>query len=101
MVFRKGGHLGNSEKWFYTGDRIEIVNRYKYLGFKITTTLSFDTALDEFAARAKGKVVDIMRTMWSLGNLGMSIFFKLFDAQVRPIFLYSSKLWGMTRYKAN
>ena len=32
--------------------------------------------------------------------MNMSIFFKLFDAQVKPMLLYSSELWGMTRYKA-
>ena len=88
MVFRKGGHLGKSEKWFHKGDIIEIVNCYNYLDITLTTKLNSDTALDEFAARAKGKVVEIMRTMWSLGNMDMSFFFELFYAQVRPMLLY-------------
>ena len=31
MVFRKGGHLAKSEKWYYNSSEIEIVNSYKYL----------------------------------------------------------------------
>ena len=37
--------------------------------------------------------------MYSLGNLDMSIFFKLFDAQVKPMLLYSSEVWGLTRFE--
>jgi len=98
MVFRKGGHLGKAEKWFYQGKEVEIVNSYKYLGFTLTTKLSFDIALDEFAGRAKGKVVEILKTMWSLGNMDVSVFFKLFDAQIKPLLLYASEIWGFTRF---
>jgi hypothetical protein len=58
MVFRKGGRLASREKWYYRGEEIEIVNKYKYLGFILTTRLSFDLAI-EVMGRAKGKVVEI------------------------------------------
>lgn len=99
MVFRKGGHLSKAEKWFYEDTEIEIVNSYKYLGFTITTKLSFDLAIEELAGRAKGKVIEIFKTMWSLGSIDPSIFFKLFDAQVKPMLLYSAKIWGMSRFQ--
>ena len=100
MVFRKGGHLSKTEKWFYQGKPVEVVNSYKYLGVTLTTKLSFDIALEEFAGRAKGKVVEIMKTMWSLGSTDVSVFFKLFDAQVKPMLLYASELWGLTRFRS-
>ncbi|WP_419652784.1 reverse transcriptase domain-containing protein, partial [Thiolapillus sp.] len=40
MVFRKGGHLSKHEKWYYDGAEMEVVNKYSYLGFVFTTTLS-------------------------------------------------------------
>ena len=40
MVFRKGGHLSKHEKWYYDGAEMELVNKYSYLGFVFTTTLS-------------------------------------------------------------
>ena len=54
--------LGKSETWFYKGDIIEIVNCYNYmiLDFVLTAMLFFDTALDEFTVRAKGKVVEFI-----------------------------------------
>jgi hypothetical protein len=100
MVFRKGGHIGKAERWYYKGEVIEIVNSYKYLGFTLSTKLSFDSALEEYANRAKGKVVEIMKTMWSLGNRNVTVFFKLFDAQVKPMLLYAAEIWGCTRFQA-
>ena len=98
MVFRRGGHLAKSEKWYYQGKEIEIVNSYKYLGFTLTTKLSFEIALEELAGRAKAGVVEIMKIMWSLGHMDLSVFFKLFDCQVKPLLLYSAEIWGLTRF---
>jgi hypothetical protein len=100
MIFRKGGHLAKAEKWFYKGKQIEVVNSYKYLGFTLTTKLSFDIALEEFAGRAKRKVVEILKTMWRLECFDGSLFFKLFDAQVKPMLLYAAELWGLARYQS-
>ena len=38
MVFRKGGHLGTQEKWFYNGKLVNMVNSYSYLGFTINVS---------------------------------------------------------------
>ena len=97
MVFRKGGYLGRAEKWTYNGQEVEVVNNYKYLGYTLSTKLSVDVALAEYVGRAKGKIVDITRTIYSLGSLDKKIYFKLFDAQVKPMLLYASEIWGITR----
>ena len=39
MVFRKGGHLGKHEKWYYVGKSMNVVNSYTYMGFTFTTKL--------------------------------------------------------------
>ena len=98
MVFRKGGHLSKAEKWYYDGKLIQVVNSYKYLGFNLSTRLSFDVALEDFCGRAKKKIVDIIRTMYNLGSIDVNMFFQLFDAQVKPMLLYASEIWGTTKY---
>lgn len=97
MVFRKGGHLSAAEKWTYGNKEIETVNSYKYLGFTLTTKLSCNYACGEYASKAKAKILDLMRTMWSLCNLDSSVFFQLFDAQIKPMLLYASEIWGISR----
>ena len=97
MVFRKGGFLGRMERWFYGNERIEVVNKYKYLGYTLTTKLSVDLALAECAGKAKGRIVSIFRALYKLGKIDMGIFFKLFDSQVKPILLYGAEVWGMKK----
>ena len=96
MVFRKGGQIAATEKWFYHHTEIEIVNSYKYLGYTLTTKLASNVACREYSNKAKGKILDLMKTMWSLGSFDSSLFFKLFDCQVKPMLLYASEIWGTT-----
>ena len=83
MFFRKGGHIAAGQKWFLYGKELEIVNRYKYLGYTLTTKLSSVCACEDFASKAKGNILDLMRTMWSLGSFDTTVFFQLFDAQIK------------------
>jgi len=95
MVFRRGGHLSFGEQWYLGNRRLEVVNRYKYLGYLFTTKLSLKVLLDDIATKGKQKVVQILKTMWSLHNMSTDVFFKLFDAQVQPTILYTSEIWGL------
>ena len=97
MVCRKGGYLSNREKWYYGREKIEVVNSYKYLGYTITTKLSTDMSLAEYAGRAKNKVITIFKTLFKLGHLDTKVFFKLFDSQVKPMLLYAAEVWGHTQ----
>ena len=99
MTFRKGGHIGAGEKCFFNGNEMERVNSYKYLGYTLTTKLSSNSACGEYASKAKGKILDLMKTMWSLGSLNTTVFFQLFDAQIKPMLLYASEIWGTSKLR--
>ena len=92
MVFRKEGHIASGEKCFFNGKERVILNNYKYLGYTLTTKRSVKSACDEYTRKAKGKVLDLMKTAWSLGSLSTSVFFQLFDAQSKPMLLYPSEI---------
>ena len=57
MVFRKGGHIAATEKWFYNHTEIEIANLYKYLGYTFLTKLSSHVACREYSNKVKNHVV--------------------------------------------
>ena len=73
------------------------MNSYKYLGYTLTTKFSSNSACEEYDSKAWGKVVDLMKTVWSLGSLNTTVFFQLFDAQIKPLLLYASEIWGTSR----
>ena len=40
-----------------------------------------------------------MKTLWGLGDFSATIFLKMFDAQIKPMLLYGSGIWGL-KYKS-
>ena len=97
MIFRRGGYIGRTERWYYGRERIETVNSYKYLGYTFTTKLSTEAALSEVAGKAKSKVISIFKALYKIGKIDINIFFHLFDCQVKPMLLYASEVWGNTK----
>jgi hypothetical protein len=94
IVFRKGGFLAKHESWKYGDEQIQVVNSYKYLGLFFSTKLSMSHMMTGLASKAKMRTNQIVRCLYRLGNVHTQTFFKLFDAQVVPILLYGSELWG-------
>lgn len=95
VVFRNGGHLASTEKWFYNDVQLEVVNEYKYLGVIFSTGLTFSYSLESMAMKAKKGVFGILKMLWSLGENCPNIFFKLFDCQIQPMLTYGSEIWGL------
>ena len=95
VVFRNGGFLAEHEKWFLGGKKLDVVNEFKYLGAVFSTRLSFKTMQMDLMTRARAGLLQVMRCQRKLGCVSPDVFFKIFDAQVGPVFLYSSELWGM------
>ena len=98
IVFRKGGFLSAREKWTLNGTPIEVVNSYKYLGLIFSTKLSFSAAIEEMTIKAKKSTMEILKTLNKIGCNSPDIFFRLFDAQVAPMLLYASEIWGHKAY---
>ena len=95
IVFRKGGFLSQHEKWTYHGEKLEVVNSYKYLGADFSTRMSFATITQAFVSKAKKACYEILTSLRSIHCYDLNVFLKLFDAKVKPILLYGSELWGM------
>ena len=52
------------------------------------------------ANKARKGVTDIFRMLWRLGDFTAAIFSKMFDAQIKPMLLYGSEIWGLKEYKS-
>ena len=97
IVFRKGGFLGKTEKWFLEGNEVEVVNSYTYLGYTFTTKLSVCQGVSLLAAKGKKATYDCVRALRNFSEMTRQTFFKMFDAQIQPIVLYGSEIWGLQR----
>ena len=97
MVFRKGGHLSKHEKWYYDGAEMEVVNKYSYLGFAFTTTLSVKQGTDHLVAKGKKVVFNLCTSFQKCKEMTKETFFKMFDSKIQSVLLYSSEIWGLHR----
>ena len=97
MVFRKGGFLGEREKWYYDGERLEVVNSYCYLGFTFTTMLSGNIGTNHLVTKAKKALYLLCRAFQNCKEMSKEVFFKIFDSKIQSILLYSSEIWGLQR----
>ena len=58
-----------------------------------STRLSFSHSLE--SQKAKAGIVEILKTLWKLGDVSPRKKLKLFDSQIKPILLYGFEIWGM------
>ena len=49
VVFRRGGELKRSEKWYFNGKKMDVVSSYKYLGIIFSTKLKWTAAKKNFS----------------------------------------------------
>ena len=90
MVFRKGGHLGKHEKWYYAAKSVNVVN--SYLRFTLTTKLSYREGTSAFVAKGKKAVFHLCKSLTRLKNMTRQAFFKIFDIKIQPILTYASEI---------
>ena len=100
MVFRKGGFLGKHDKWYLGSEQLEVVNRYTYLGFVFTTTMSIAASVKSLALKGKQSTFNMLRATKKLEATSKDIVFKIFDVQVQPTLLYAAEMWGLL-YEGN
>lgn len=53
VVFRNGGRRKREEEWEFKGEKIEVVNEYKYLGYWCTSRNSHERHKREMAEKAQ------------------------------------------------
>ncbi|MCG8044707.1 MAG: endonuclease/exonuclease/phosphatase family protein [Candidatus Thiodiazotropha taylori] len=94
MVFRNGGIVKQTEKWFYQGTEIEIVSMYKYLGLYFTPKLIWTKTKALLALQAQKAASSIFRFQKQFGCFQPPDAFKLFDSMVKPIAIYGAEIWG-------
>ena len=94
MVFRKGGFLGQNEKWHLGNELLEVVNTFIYLGFTFSTGMSIAQNSKYLAMKGKRASFEMIRSLNKLDVTNKSIFFKIFDIQIRSSITYAAEVWG-------
>ena len=57
IMIKKGGFFVEGERWTIDGQKLEVVNQYKLLGFVFTTKLALSKALDNQVVGARERCI--------------------------------------------
>ncbi|KAK6181892.1 hypothetical protein SNE40_009670 [Patella caerulea] len=98
LVFKRGGKLKSYESWSYQGEKLEVVNEYKYRGLCFTSSLSWYKSINSLCLSAN-KALFIVWKFIHKYNLDQAKSLYLFDHMVVPILTYGAEIWGYQLYK--
>ena len=99
VIFRRGGPVAAKERWFYDGELLNVSDQYTYLGFLFSNRMNLNKCTQDLALRGKKALIQVMSVLYSVGALSPDVFFKMFNAQIQPILLYGSEIWGFQRFQ--
>ncbi|UYV78796.1 hypothetical protein LAZ67_16002811 [Cordylochernes scorpioides] len=99
MVFRNGGRPAKSDKWFWGDQLLTVTSKYLYLGYPLTTTISFSQVASYFKGKALAATGEVWKIMEKsrLNSFGSSM--KLLDSIILSTLLYSAPIWANEKYK--
>ncbi|CAD6234564.1 GSCOCG00001987001-RA-CDS [Cotesia congregata] len=93
MVFKNGGRAVKNE-WCYKGEKLEVVNNFKYLGYTFTTKNTHNKHMREM----KNKANKVSNATWGVirrtGRDNIEDRIYLYNTLVRSGCLYGVETWG-------
>ena len=81
-----------------SGVQIEDVKEIKYLGFVICVTGSPKKGLFDLRDRARKAFYKLKQALGTAFYRNITLTIKLFDTLIKPILMYASDFWGMSKF---
>ena len=82
----------------YKGDKLEVVEDFKYLGVVFNYNGNFKKNADALLTQGRKAMFSVISKCRKY-NLPVDIQLQLFDSMVAPILLYGSEVWGEREFK--
>ena len=100
VIFRKGGRLPANLQFNYKGSKIEIVNKFCYLGIVFTCGGSSFETQKTLSGQALKAIFTLKKYLHSFTALKPSHILDLFGKLISPILNYGSEVWGFHKAKS-
>ncbi|UYV63735.1 hypothetical protein LAZ67_2005461 [Cordylochernes scorpioides] len=94
MVFRNGGKVARSKRWYWGQSPLSVTSKYTYLGYPLTPSISFTQVALNYRGRtmaAIGAVGDIILKS-KLKSFHASM--RLLDSMILTVLLYAAPIWA-------
>ena len=100
MHFRRKNKDITDREFFLQDNKIECVDKYKYLGIIFDQHLTFDDACKALGAAAGRALGGVNQKFKLMKNMGLKTYTKLFESCVQSVLLYCSGVWAMKHGKS-
>lgn len=94
MVFTKNKRKCGLQ-WTYSGEKLENVDNYNYLGLKVNKNMDWKKHIEEVTTSANRKLAPLRKLYYSNEEMSVKTMKKIFDAIIEPVMLYGSEIWSM------
>ena len=95
MIFTKIISQNKDHVFFYKNEKLDIVNEYTYLGFKIKSNNRIKSVMQDRIEKAS-RVANVLRKcLYTTNNVNFELALNLFDKQVIPTLLYGASIWAV------
>ena len=85
--------------FLYKGQKLEIVNSYKYLGMIVSNTCNINRMIEDRISKAN-RAAFVIRQALSVGsNVSVGLAESLFDKKISPILTYGCTIWGVPQVR--
>ncbi len=93
MIFNKTGRLMRTP-FHYNGEKLENVNKFKYLGFLLTPSGEIKSGLQDLRDRALKAYYKLKNALGESFRSNIKMTIHLFDSLIKPILMYMNDFWG-------
>lgn len=97
VVFRKGGRLPHNLNFTYGNSKIEIVNKFCYLGVVFSAGGSNFETQKTLSGQALKAIFTLNKYLFNFTSLKPSHVLDLFDKLITPILNFGSEVWGFSK----
>ena len=87
IVFKKGSKLARSERWLYLGQKLDVVDEYKYLGVIFKSNGCWKKHIEEVNIKANRACTSLLKFVYKYRKLSITLFLRLFDSLVCSLLL--------------
>ena len=98
MVFRNGGYLKQSEKWWFKGEILSVASYYSYLGVVFSSRLCWSKFIDNQVCKGLRIISRLRHVFNKLDGVDIKTAAKIFDMKIKPLLMYGSEIWGTKQY---
>ena len=93
VVFRNGGQLKENEQWFYNGSKVDVVDKFTYLGVVLNFNGKFSVTQKHMAEQGRKAMFALFKnTKPYIFNHNTMLL--LFDTYVSSVLNYGCEIWG-------